>query len=265
MGDPLRSRLVIPAALLIGAAYLKGRWDACPASGAVAADAAPGTRPPAVPETAATLAPAAPAPMAPVAPAPAAPACAPARPVAEAGLDLAGLAEWSAQPATAPGRARPVLAPGDRELDRLAEWMGAPAARLVGAAAVASPDPDPELALLDEWAASLAAGAAAPLAKQEFSVAPAVRETGRFSLGGWASAAGHLAVCGVTFRERLGEPVDAGAVRLVLEAGDNVAYGGLVVLADPGFAPDEEGFTLMLAAAAPGVFAAAGRYEVLGG
>jgi len=254
IGDPLRSRLVIPAALLIGAAYLKGRWDACPAPGADPAGPAAGP-PPAVPETAATLAPTAPA--VPAA-APVARDGAPARAGAGAGLDLAGLAEWCAQPATADGRARPALAPGDRDLDRLAEWIGAPAARLVGAGAVAPPEPEPEPAPLDEWSAPLAA------VRHEFSVAPAVRETGRFSLGGWASAAGHMAVCGVSLRERLGEPVDAGAVRLVIEAGDNIAHGGLVVLADPGFAPDEEGFTLMLAAAAPGVFAAAGRYEVLG-
>jgi hypothetical protein len=230
----LRSRLVIPAALLIGAAYLKGRWDACPAPTAAPAAGVAGG-PPGEPETAATLAPPTP-PTPPAPPAPAPAAQAPAAPAADAGLDLAGIAEWSARPAPARDGARPVPASGDRDLDRLAEWIGAPAAAPVAAPAV-----------------------------QEFSVPPAVRETGRFSLGGWASAGGHLAVSGVTFRDRLGEPVDAGAVRLVIEAGDNVAHGGLVVLADAGFAPDEEGFTLMLAAAGPGAFAAAGRYEVLGG
>jgi hypothetical protein len=243
----LRSRLVIPAALLVAAAYMKGRWDACPAAAERAPEPEPaaGLRPSPVPaETAATLAPM---------PAPA-PAGGPGRARGEAGLDLAGLAEWSGQPAAPALRRRRALAPGDRDLDRLAEWIGAPVARLVRAAAPRQPDPLP----LAEWSAPLA-----PPAAKEFSVAPRVRESGRFSLGGWAVAPGHLAVCGVTFRERLADRVDAGAVRLVVEAGDNVADGGLVVLGDPGFAPDEEGFTLMLAAAAPGVFAAAGRYEVL--
>jgi hypothetical protein len=254
----LRSRLVIPAALLVAAAYMKGRWDACPAPGPEPAGAAPspGARASAaLAETAATLAP---APAPPPAPAPA-PAPPPAPAPADRGLDLAGLAEWSAQPAAAPARRGPALAPGDRDLDRLSEWIGAPAARLVPAGV---PE-EPELAGLAEWAAPVAPATAPAPGRHRYSVAPSVIERGRFSLGGWAAGAGHLAVCGVSFRERLEVPVDAGAVRLVVEVGDNVAEGGLVVPSDPGFAPDEEGFTLILAAAGPGVFAAVGRYEVL--
>ena len=38
--------------------------------------------------------------------------------------------------------------------------------------------------------------------------------------------------------------------------------GTLIVLGDSGFAPDEEGFTILLAAEGPGTFAAAGYYEL---
>ncbi len=47
------------------------------------------------------------------------------------------------------------------------------------------------------------------------------------------------------------------------EATTNVATGGLVVLGDAGFAPDAEGFTILIAAEGPGSFAASGRYEVV--
>jgi hypothetical protein len=43
----------------------------------------------------------------------------------------------------------------------------------------------------------------------------------------------------------------------------NVAGGGVVVLSDAGFAPDEDGFTVLVAAEGPGSFAASGRYEVI--
>jgi len=91
---------------------------------------------------------------------------------------------------------------------------------------------------------------------------PSVLEEGRFSLGGWAAAPGHSVVAGVTFRRRLPYAVAAAAVELMVEAADNVAAHGLVVLADPGFAPDREGFTLLLAAASEGPFSAAGTYLV---
>ena len=51
-------------------------------------------------------------------------------------------------------------------------------------------------------------------------------------------------------------------ITLITDAANNVADGGLIVLGDAGFAPDAEGFTLLLAAAGPGTFAAAGRYEL---
>jgi hypothetical protein len=92
---------------------------------------------------------------------------------------------------------------------------------------------------------------------------PAVAERGRFALGGSALAPGHIAVAGITFSSRREAPVGADALRLRIERALNVPDGGLIVLADPGFAPDAEGFTLALAAAAAGGFAAAGTYELL--
>jgi hypothetical protein len=89
-------------------------------------------------------------------------------------------------------------------------------------------------------------------------------DEGRFALGGWAASAGHSMVSAVTFRRRLAEDITADRIVLEVDASDNVPDGGLVVLADPGFAPDRDGFTLLLAAADPGPFSAAGSYRVLG-
>lgn len=88
-------------------------------------------------------------------------------------------------------------------------------------------------------------------------------DEGRFALGGWAASAGHSMVSAVTFRRRLPEDIAPDRIVLEVDASDNVSEDGLVVLADPGFAPDREGFTLLLAAADPGPFSAAGSYRVL--
>jgi hypothetical protein len=114
---------------------------------------------------------------------------------------------------------------------------------------VAEPDP----VALTEWVAHPADAAAR------------VEVSGRFAIGGWAAQAGHMVLSGVTFPSRLAEAVDAGRVRLVADVLRNVTADGLVVPADGGFAPDAEGFTLLVAAAGPGPFAASGRYEVIAG
>ena len=88
-------------------------------------------------------------------------------------------------------------------------------------------------------------------------------DVGRFALGGWAASAGHSMVSAVTFRRRLSEDISADRVILEIDASENVPGGGLVVLADPGFAPDRDGFTLLLTAADPGQFSATGSYRVL--
>jgi hypothetical protein len=88
-------------------------------------------------------------------------------------------------------------------------------------------------------------------------------DEGRFALGGWAASSGHSMVSAVTFRKRLPEDVPPERIVLDIDAADNVPEGGLIVLADPGFAPDRDGFTLLLAAAEPGPFSAAGSYRVL--
>ena len=118
-----------------------------------------------------------------------------------------------------------------------------------------------EAVLASEWVTAPAAAATAT-APAPAEVEVRVDETGRFSLGGYATQAGHIALAGITFRERRSGLVTPDALALVTEAASNVADGGLVVLSDPGFAPDEEGFTLLLAAEGPGTFAAAGYYEL---
>lgn len=127
--------------------------------------------------------------------------------------------------------------------------------------------------LLNEWVAAPASPVlsaptpAEPVAPPILAAAPALEviidESGRFSLGGWAAQGGDMTLSGVTFRDRRGVAVDSSSIRLVTDAQTNVADGGLLVLSDPGFAPDVEGFTILLAAAGPGSFAAAGRYEVV--
>ena len=156
----------------------------------------------------------------------------------------------------------------------LNEWMTAPAA-LRGVRAREGDALD--LAVTAEWATSLAPPAPrpAPMAVEaaipvrEEGTAPVateveirIDETGRFSLGGFATQAGHIALCGITFQERCSGLLTPDAITLVTEAANNVAEGGLVVLGDAGFAPDAEGFTILLCAAGPGTFAVAGRYEL---
>lgn len=88
-------------------------------------------------------------------------------------------------------------------------------------------------------------------------------DEGRFALGGWAASSGHTMVSAVTFRKRLPQDIAPDRIVLAIDASDNVPDGGLMVLSEPGFAPDRDGFTLLLAAAEPGPFSAAGSYQVL--
>lgn len=165
----------------------------------------------------------------------------------------------------------------------LAEAQTAAAGGVALAPAGVATDADPDgewddpFAISDAVLASEWVAAPAPLATaatltraepgiraEESQVAVEVRvdETGRFSLGGYATQAGHIALAGITFRERRSGILGPDSVALVAEAASNVATGGLVVLGDTGFAPDEEGFTILLAAEGPGTFAAAGYYEL---
>lgn len=292
----MRIRLVIPAALLVAAAYAKGRQDAA-ASGrplsppaceishatrmraeAEAADAleligdgAPAAAavggPPAGEPAAAAPVPVDPSAEAPGSPGPSGPAqpirpedaiaSPPERTVSRALAETAVAAAPVAEPL-----APPVAAGADPW--RVPEFPF-PARRRPAPAPDADADADAvDLAPLGEWVTTVVAGAA-PVAEAPAPPVAEVRidEHGRFSLGGWAAQPGHMALCGVTFRDRHDRLVSAADVRLVPDALANVADGGLVVLGDPGFAPDGEGFTLVVSAAGPGAFAAAGRYELV--
>lgn len=88
-------------------------------------------------------------------------------------------------------------------------------------------------------------------------------DEGRFALGGWAAAPGHSMVSAVTFRRRLGSDVATRQIVLEVDVSENVPGGGVMVLSNPGFAPDRDGFTLLLEAAEAGPFSAAGSYRVL--
>ncbi len=243
----MRSRLVIPAAFLMAIGYVKGRFDA-----GVRRRQAPPLALPAPP---------------------------PPDPIARAEAEAADAVVMAEAQATAtatatayaerPAPARPL------HPSLLNEWVAAPASPVLSVPAPPSEaesaiDAETECVALDEWAAP---GAGTPIASAEpvappiLAAAPALEvvidESGRFSLGGWAAQGGDMTLSGVTFRDRRGVAVDPSSIRLVTDAQTNVADGGLLVLSDPGFAPDVEGFTILLAAAGPGSFAATGRYEVV--
>jgi hypothetical protein len=237
----LRSRLVIPAALLVAAAYVKGRQDAQLFAPTPAPEAVPDPSPDSLLRAQAE---AADAWEMGLAEAEAAAALAePAVVEQETALEEEPVAEeepTAGAPAPAP------LSIPDVETPPLPE-----AAPSVSTARGPAWEPDPTA--LSEW---LAHPAGAPAR---------IDVSGRFTLGGWASQAGHMELAGVTFPSRLAEAVDAGRVRLVPDVLQNVAGAGVTVLADGGFAPDAEGFTLLVAAAGPGAFAAAGRWELIAG
>lgn len=265
----MRSRFVIPAAILVTAVYVKGRLDAN-----------------LLREEAEHSVPVASPPVDPIlrAQAEAEDAMVIAESQAAAAAleiesppprDLSYLSEWLTTPA---GR---VVPPGSRARDAfdpgpLVEWMTDPAPR-PPRRTQAQEGLDP--AALAEWVAHVSPVAAPasdqagaePSAEAEVVSAPEdaievrIDETGCFSLGGWAAQAGHMVLCGVTFRDRRDAPVDPASIRLVTDAVTNGGQGGLIVLGDAGFAPDREGFTILLAAEGPGSFAAAGRYEVVAG
>ncbi len=92
-----------------------------------------------------------------------------------------------------------------------------------------------------------------------------VLDSGPFAFGGWAPQSGATSVMGVTFARRMEAAPAAARIRLEIRSARNVPEGGLVVLADAGFAPDPEGFALMLAAESAGSFLASGRWELLEG
>ncbi len=119
------------------------------------------------------------------------------------------------------------------------------------------------LAPVDEPTPVVDIGPAQPAAEPARDAWLVPLDEGRFALGGWAASAGHSMVSAVTFRRQLSEDISADRIVLEIDASENVPDGGLVVLADPGFAPDRDGFTLLLAAAAPGQFSVAGSYRVL--
>ncbi len=81
----------------------------------------------------------------------------------------------------------------------------------------------------------------------------------RAVVGGWSFAPGTIAVTGVTFPAAL-EAADPAGVAIRIVDLVNTA-GEPVVLTDPGFAPDGEGFTLAVCAAEPGPFLAEVRYS----
>lgn len=174
--------------------------------------------------------------------------------------DIAVIAEWCAVGYSAPDPPAPT--PDEIDLAGYAEWS----APVVAASA------EPDLATLPEWSTmpsgaviwerALALAEAAAVREAPMSRIERTRAEGTFQVTGLALASGHLVFEGITFTHRLQRAPRPESVRLIPSTEENVAPGGLVVMADSGFGPGTEGFTLVLAAAAPGRFHARGRYEV---
>lgn len=227
----MRTRLVIPAAILVAVAYVKGRRDARPAGATDHAATAAG------PTYVSILR-----------------AQAEAADAREMGLDdlaQADLAAAEAAPALAEAPVAEPVAPDEPPVVDEPVVENVPVAEPAPAPRPPAWEPDP--VALSEWLGTPA------------GTAPRVEVSGRFAVGGVAVQAGHMALCGVTFPSRIAGEVRAGRIRLVPEALENVSADGMVVLGDAGFAPNGDGFTLLVAAVAPGAFAVSGRYELTAG
>ena len=227
----MRLRLLIPAALAAAATYAAlVRDEATPAPSWAPARSVPPSAPVGVPEEPAVVAVEPPAAIISIVPVFDEP-----EPVVEPEIEPI---PWSASPYA--DLAKVALPPADSSVyDMLA---GAPPEATSPGVEVEAPDaapaehPAPRITPLDE---------------------------GRFALGGWAAAPGHSVVAAITFRRRLPADVSPEQIILEIDASENVPDEGLVVLSNPGFAPDRDGCTLFLAAAGAGAFSAAGSYRVL--
>jgi hypothetical protein len=227
----VRLRLLIPAALAAAATYAAlVRDEATPAPSWTSASSVPPSAPVPVPEEPTPVALEPPAVIISIVP-----VLDPPEPAAEPEVDPI---PWSASPYA--DLADATLSPAEASVyDMLAGTPPEPASAEVEAEAPAE----------------------APVERSDARI-PALDE-GRFALGGWAAAPGHSVVAAITFRRRLAGDVSTGQIVLEIDASDNVPDDGLVVMSNPGFAPDREGFTLFLAAAEAGAFSAAGSYRVL--
>jgi hypothetical protein len=169
-----------------------------------------------------------------------------------------------------PSDALPDLQPSRQETREMRAPAGGASSAAVGVSELSPPHVGPEDTTVVEPSAApevphAAADPHEPDAySSEVAVEGPVLDEGSFSLGGWAAAPGHTVVSAVTFHQRLAVEVAPERIVLSIEHAENVPDDGLVVLADPGFAPDREGFTLVLAAADPGPFSVSGTYRAIG-
>ena len=120
-------------------------------------------------------------------------------------------------------------------------------------AAVDTPRPEP-----------VSRGFSAPRHGGRMTIDARVLQTGEFAIASTALVPGQGTITAVTFRTPIQDPVTAGDIELVLDEVVNVAPNGLHVLDSEGFAPNAEGFVLMLLAADAGDFSAHGSYQVRG-
>ena len=94
------------------------------------------------------------------------------------------------------------------------------------------------------------------------SDAGTVMASGEFTISGTSHGPGQGTITAVTYRRPLDDAASSSDIRLEVNHAVNVAPQGLFVLGDEGFAPNGDGFVLMLLAAESGAFSARGTYRV---
>lgn len=182
------------------------------------------------------------------------------------------------------GALEPAAAPDARITDPSVDEPEADAAQVADVAVACIPEAEVEtlatadVAPLDAEPESQAEVEAPPAADPQTAGSPLPEDdrlTGRFAIGGMALQPGHEALAAVTFREALrsglpvrwgfrdGDTAEPGTLVVSVEATMNCTAEDLAVMFDPGFAPTTEGFTVRLASAAKGPFAASGTFWVV--
>jgi hypothetical protein len=124
---------------------------------------------------------------------------------------------------------------------------------------------------VDEIAEATPAPVAAPVTEDawwdEPEPAPAAEpedeaRSGRFALGGFSQGPAQEALTAVAFRSPLADAPAADAIDLSIEGTINCDGSSAEVIAEEGFAPSREGFTVKVRAAGPGPFMVSGTFRV---
>lgn len=180
--------------------------------------------------------------------------------------------EWVAEPTPASSAAPPAPSAAP-VVTQVRPHEPVPPAPVAQEPSSASDAVDAEHEVWDEWPSTTAA----PTPSREVEVEPALEvgsapprpeplgtviRTGRFSLGGWASAEGEIAIGCIGFDRPLEASPEPDAVELHPDGASNAALASLQVIDAEGFAPDAQGFAISVASSGAGTFLVSGSYLV---